>query len=435
MKKTALILVIAMLLCSAGCAGSGSAREEPRPGHVSSADAVYPEKMTLNAHGSVGSEVLKIRRATSVEQSFIDAFNAFSYDSAKRLLTGDKNSCYSPASLYFALAACAAGASGETQKEMLDALGVKDIEELCEGCRTLFKRIWIDSDSTQVKMTNALFVDDGFSGLKESYAERVTNDFYASLRTVDFSKTAKTKEIISKYISDNTAGKLEYRGEVDPETEVSIINTLYFISRWIDPFEKSNTKKEVFHSPDGDVQCDMMYKCFRSSYYKGDGFVRIQLRFDCYDTMAFILPDEGRMDDVLAMGAEAFTGGELLNAEVHLYLPRFKIKSDLSGLMDILKEMNVKRAFDPLNAEFTEMVDLTPDMPLFYVSKVFQATYISVDEEGAEAAAYTEVGMTGGTSAPPPEPVIIRFDRPFLYAIMTSDVPLFTGVVAKPPAK
>ena len=128
MKKTALILVIAMLLCSAGCAGqtaqtaqgqkdddagqtpkeSGSVWEEPRPGHVSSADAVYPEKMTLNARGSVGSEVLKIRRATSVEQSFIDAFNAFSYDSTKRLLTGNKNSCYSPASLYFALAACAA---------------------------------------------------------------------------------------------------------------------------------------------------------------------------------------------------------------------------------------------------------------------------------------------------------------------------------------
>ena len=220
MKKITLILVIAMLIGAAGCARqtaqtaqgqkdddagqtpkeSGSALEEPRPGHVSSADAVYLEKMTLNARGSVGSEVLKIRRTTSVEQSFIDAFNAFSYDSTKRLLTGNKNSCYSPASLYFALAACAAGASGETQREMLDALGVKDIEELCEGCRTLFKRIWIDSDSTQVKMTNALFVDNGFSGLKESYAERVTSDFYASLRTVDFSKTAKTKEIISKYI-------------------------------------------------------------------------------------------------------------------------------------------------------------------------------------------------------------------------------------------
>ncbi len=421
MKKTALILVIAMLLCSAGCAGSGSS------GFVKTVNVVYPKKITSN----VGSAVLKILNETPVEQSFIDAVNAFSFDSAKRLLAGDKNFCYSPVSLYFALAACAAGAAGETGREMLDALCVGDERELFDGCRSLFKRIWIDSDSTQIKVTNALFVDDGLNGVKSGYADTLKKDFYASLRTVDYSQTKKTKEIMSKHISENTGGRLSYDGEVDPAAVFTIINTVYFLSRWMNPFDKKDTKTDAFHAPDGDTPCQMMFKRISgATYYRGDGFVRIELPFECHSKMAFILPDEGRMDDVLALGAEAFTGGEEMKAAVvELYLPKFTFTNGMD-LIGLLKDMGVTSIFDPFAADFSEM----KDMPL-YVSEVYQSTFISVDEEKVEAAAATRItGKTGGTGSSY-EPVIIRFDRPFLYAIMTSDVPLFTGVVAKPPAK
>lgn len=56
-----------------------------------------------------------------------------------------------------------------------------------------------------------------------------------------------------------------------------------------------------------------------------------------------------------------------------------------------------------------------------------QKTYINVDEEGAEAAAVTDIMGCGAYLVP--EHVDLRFDRPFFYAIVESNTqcPLFIG--------
>jgi serpin B len=387
MKKIALLLICAMLLGAAGCGGAqtaqgpkeqkeegtGQTQEQGSTGttvpeiknlvgYVQSADAVYPEKITATDRWEARDKINAARSASTVEQSFADAVNGFAFGTTAKLLKDDKNSCYSPLSLYFALAVCAAGATGETQREMLDALGVKDEKELCDGCCALFKRLWTDADSTQIKLTNALFIDDEFQGVRKEYAENVTDKFFASLRTIDFDDTQAAKEALSKYISDNTAGKLTYQGDPDPSVEVMILNTLYFISRWSDQFNERATQKDVFHAPTGDTECDMMYKYFMSkAYYKGDGYIRLELPFDDGSRMVFILPDEGRLADVLASGAEAFSGGEAAHAKMNLYLPKFKIRYDVDHLENFLaEELGIKKAFDGNNAESWTMSEIPP---------------------------------------------------------------------------
>ena len=433
MKKTALLLIIAMLLGAAGCAGSSGAQEEPCPGFVSAAEAPSPSEASGSSKKGASETVYSDLTDPDAWEDFMKAVNSFSYESAKRLIKGDKNSCYSPVSLYFALAVCAAGATGETQREMLDALGVGNEQELCEGCRRLLKLLCKDSEKTKINIAGAIFIDDDVKGVKKDYADKVTNCFFTSVKTVDFKDAAEAKRIISDFIFEKTAGKLTYQGGVHPDTKFSIINTVYFLSRWISPFNKQATRKEIFHATDGDVECDMMNKYFESSsYYKGEGFVRFEMYFFDGERMAFILPDEGKLAEVLEMGAEAFTGGEKINTPVSLSLPKFEFRT-VEDLIELLKDMGVKKAFDPLNAEFTEMFDYTED-PVF-LFQAFQGTYVKVDEEGAEAAAYTAIsGATGGTTAP--EPVYIRFDRPFIYAIKGyPDTVLFTGVVVNPTVK
>ena len=64
-----------------------------------------------------------------------------------------------------------------------------------------------------------------------------------------------------------------------------------------------------------------------------------------------------------------------------------------------------------------------------YLSEVRQGTAFSVDEEGAEAAAYTELVMRAGSAAPPEgEPVVMELNRPFLYGVWNSEgTVLFLG--------
>ena len=88
------------------------------------------------------------------------------------------------------------------------------------------------------------------------------------------------------------------------------------------------------------------------------------------------------------------------------------------------------QAFAPASADFSGM---TTTEQLF-ISDVIHQAFISVDEEGTEAAAATAVMMAG--SAAPLEPVTLTLDRPFLFLIRdepTGSV-LFAGRVSDPSA-
>ena len=104
-------------------------------------------------------------------------------------------------------------------------------------------------------------------------------------------------------------------------------------------------------------------------------------------------------------------------------------------LTDALKAMGMTDAFDP------DLADLTGagrgvDGPL-YISYVFQRVKVDVDEEGTEAAAVTEIATAERCALPADEPIVLTFDKPFVYAIVDTEtgVPLFAGVMENPEAK
>ena len=62
-----------------------------------------------------------------------------------------------------------------------------------------------------------------------------------------------------------------------------------------------------------------------------------------------------------------------------------------------------------------------------------QGTYLAVNEEGIEAAAYSEIEMKTGSAFM--ESVDIQFNRPFLYTIVSAQgTPLFIGYIENPTA-
>ncbi|MBQ6845877.1 MAG: hypothetical protein IJO61_01980, partial [Oscillospiraceae bacterium] len=77
------------------------------------------------------------------------------------------------------------------------------------------------------------------------------------------------------------------------------------------------------------------------------------------------------------------------------------------------KEIGIVKAYDEELAEFKPMVTFE-DM---WIEDVLHKTYIEIDEEGTEAAAVTAVGMGGSGSAEPPEPIELKFNKPFTFVI------------------
>ena len=69
-----------------------------------------------------------------------------------------------------------------------------------------------------------------------------------------------------------------------------------------------------------------------------------------------------------------------------------------------------------------------------FIHGVVHKAFVSVNEEGTEAAAATAVTVAPGATRTPPEPIQVTVDRPFLFLIrdLETGAILFMGRVVNP---
>ena len=103
--------------------------------------------------------------------------------------------------------------------------------------------------------------------------------------------------------------------------------------------------------------------------------------------MVFVLPDEGVTPESLLQrdGFLAGLTGDYNAAELVWSVPKFDVKSS-TELNEVLQALGVTDAFDMTEADFTP---LTANGA--FLSSAMQAARVKIDEEGVEAAAYTEL--------------------------------------------
>ena len=206
-------------------------------------------------------------------------------------------------------------------------------------------------------------------------------------------------------------------------------------------FYDKATKPKPFHIRSGTaVDVPMMSDRRELGYAKRDGYAAVSLPYSGGDLQFLVLlPDD--VNGLRKM--ESKLSGEMLaqcaNLEVHdvdLYLPRFKFEPPTIALADKLQALGMKSAFDVPkgSANFERIAPRKPDDYLA-ISEVFHKTFIAVDEKGTEAAAATAATFTvAGIEKPPPPPIEVKVDRPFVYAIqhVPSGACLFLGRVTDP---
>ena len=114
--------------------------------------------------------------------------------------------------------------------------------------------------------------------------------------------------------------------------------------------------------------------------------------------------------------------------QVYLEIPKFRIKSTIDQLKEVLESLGMTAMFQP---SMTGLKGISDEG--LYVSKVIQKAFIEVDETGTEAAAATAVIVVKRTGF---FRKIDRFvaDHPFLFFIrdLQTNLVLFQGRVTKP---
>ncbi|KAM9393563.1 heparin cofactor 2 [Pholidichthys leucotaenia] len=265
--------------------------------------------------------------------------------------------------------------------------------------------------------------------VKDTFRSETKNYYFAEPQSVDFRDPTFLGKA-NRRIQKLTKGLIkEPLKTVDPNMVLMLLNYLYFKGTWEQKFPKEMTYYRNFRvNEKTSVRVPMMTN-------KGNYLAAADQELEC-DILQ--LPYTGNISMLIALPRK-LTGMRTLEQQIsptvvnkwlknmtnrtrEVVVPRFKLEQNYDLIVN-LKEMGLTDMFQT-NADFSEMTSEKVNMNWLK----HQGT-ITVNEEGTEAAALTQVGFMPLSSQ-------IRFvvDHPFLFLIYEhrTDCLVFMGRVANP---
>ena len=348
-------------------------------------------------------------------------------------LVTNQNMMISPMSLQYALGMLSNGCDEAALKEITDAMGMNDysLDMLNSFYYNLTQTLAKEDKDFTLKLANAIWIQNDYQ-VGQNFIQNNKALFNADVSNINFEQANKAKKTINEWASKATEGTIKKLSlQINNMTRVVLANACYLKGKWTLPFNKKDTKKEIFYNLDGSTsEANMMYLTetlnFRNS--SSEPYMAVELPYGNQTfSMLVILPKEDKtLDDIIPTinWSKMHLGGR----NVHVQLPKFKIEANYPDeIMKCVEEMGINRIFIP-----GSLSGINDEL---YVSFIAQDTFIEVDEAGTEASAVTTIGMVdaaGPESTPPPTPTI-RMDRPFAFAICenTTGAVLFMGKVVK----
>lgn len=375
------------------------------------------------------------------------ALEAFSTDLYAILARADGNLVFSPYSAAIALAMTRAGAVGATREQMDAVLHASEAGDLDAGLNAIDQALatrpgeyqsFDEVVELELSTANQLWGQQDFQ-FNVDFLDLLATQYGAGMRLVDFREEPEDARVtINDWVSEQTRERIPElipEGVIDELTRLVLTNAIYLNAPWMHRFEGSATEPGPFTTlKGGSVEAQMMFLSEHLRYVRGEALQAVELPYiDGSLSMLVVVPDDGEFAAVeAAFDAQALQDlvAGLASVEVDLEFPRFEFRTQAS-LSAALGELGMPIAFTD-DADFSGM---TAEEDLLIQDVVHEA-FISVDEEGTEAAAATAVTM-GATSAPPQdEKVELIVDRPFLFLIrdIETGAVLFMGRVVDPTA-
>jgi serpin B len=382
------------------------------------------------------------RSATlKVEPKLVTAVNDFGIRLYRQLAEKPGNVFFSPTSIELALGMAYNGARGSSKDGMARALGYGSmtLEEVNQANAELLALLANPDPKVDLFIANAVWAKQGVT-YNEGFMQRCKDSFLAEPMTVDF-RQPEAAQTINGWVKTHTKDKIAeiVSAEAISDAIMVLTNAIYFKAGWTDEFPASATKDGTFKTGDGkEVTVPMMARSARMEYLENEHFQMVRLPYQGqFVGMYVLLPRPGvtLKDCVAKMTAADWKSwtAAMTKRQGEVKMPRFKTDYATS-LKSALAALGMADAFDPSKADLNGILPPGATSERVFISDALHKTYLSVDEQGTEAAAATAVIM-GITSAPAPaEPFSMVVDRPFLLAIADkpTGVILFLGSISSP---
>ena len=359
----------------------------------------------------------------------LSGVSGFGWDLFHTAAKNDKNTIFSPYSIYSCLSMTAAGAQGDTLTEMQKVLRLpSDLTQVSDA-------LYTNNQSLQknLKIANSLWIAPQFT-VRADFRKTIEVDFHASVENVDFSSSAAV-DTINQWIAQNTDQKITQLfspKDIDGSTRLVLANALYFSGKFLKPFNPKLTAPQSFWTDTAStMETPMMQDTGSFSYAEDDAFQTVALPIEGgHVALVVFLPKQKIFSGLSSMMTSDKFNSTLANLalqKVHVTLPKFTLKQRFD-LNQILSQLGLITAFTP-GANFSG-IDGKLDL---YLSKVLHEAFFAVDENGIVAAAATAASINMRSTGQPPKE--FSADHPFIFALvdLQTKIPLFYGELSTPP--
>lgn len=328
----------------------------------------------------------------------------------------ESNIIISPLSIYQAISLVTNGANGSTQKELLDLLDEKEMEEINLINTKILSQIKEDSS---LEIANAIMSKESPLNSFTQTAKEIFNSEILPLKNVNQ---------VNKWCEKKTHGKIpKIIDQLDPLTYMIVLNAVYFKGGWLYQFEEGLTKKEIFYNLNkNEKKVDMMQITKKFNYFEDSNLQAIELRFNKEAiTAIIILPNKdlniNEFIEILDKDNDyiySIINNMKLN-KVNLKFPKFELNYSKS-LKEVLRTIGVNLPFEK-NADFGKIRTQND----IYIDEIIHKTYLKVNEQGTEAAAVTAVIMAlNAAFNPEPEKIYnMNVNRPFFFILRNDRLP------------
>jgi serpin B len=434
---TSLVVSLVVGACASEPAPAAAAR--PRPAVASARPpALVPVPVVATPVSASGSPV-PVPAATSAtpapaadapslseaeQRAEVRAANVFTAKLYARLKRTPGNVMISGTSVRHALALAALGARGDTAREMATALETPADTAKQIAVAKADAAAWQEArgDGAELVVADRLWTDKALKP-KDDFTNAAQSAFGAGVEPVDFANAPDVaRRTINTWISEKTSGKIPdllAEGMIDKRTRLVVSDAIYFKARWSSPFSTGATKDEPFKMAAGrTATVPTMHDTAQHTFAHAGTTKLLSMRYTGSQlSMLVALPDDpaalAKLEE--SVSADTFDGWlkALTLQRVAITMPKFAFKWG-AALEAPLQELGIRIAFSG-KADFTGIAEPASGEKL-QISRAVQKTWVSVDENGTEAAAASGVGMsvTSAVMGPIAE---FKADHPFLFFV------------------
>ncbi|NXE55833.1 OVAL protein, partial [Casuarius casuarius] len=363
------------------------------------------------------------------------ASTEFCFDMFKELKVHHVNAniIYSPLSIISILSMVLLGARENTKTQMEKVIHFDKItgfgESLESQCGTsvsvhtslkdILSEITKPSDNYSLSLASKLYAEETYPVLPE-YLQCIKELYRGSLETVSFQTAAdQARELINSWVESQTNGVIKnflQPGSVDPQTEMVLVDAIYFKGMWEKAFKDEDTQEVPFRITEQESRpVQMMYQAgsFKVATVAAEKMKILELPYASGELSMFVLlPDDisglEQLETTISVEklSEWTSSNMMEDRKMKVYLPRMKIEEKYN-LTSVLVALGVTDLFSPS----ANLSGISTAQTL-KMSEAIHGAYVEIYEASSEMASSTGVLVEVASVSEE-----FRVDHPFLFLI------------------